>query len=183
MARCTVRLLSCTMSGGSRAIRCATASTSSSRSASGNARLAQPSRTASTPGDRVAGDHHLHGRPHPEEPGVELHVGHAEAHRRVAHLGVLGHVDEVATGGQLAAAGQAVAVHLGDHRLGQVPDPHPRLGDVAGPVPLAGGGEVRHLEALVPAARGRSRPRSRCRRRARSTPARRRRGRWPGARR
>ena len=37
------------MSGGSRAIRCATARTSSSRSASGNARLAQPSRTASTP--------------------------------------------------------------------------------------------------------------------------------------
>ena len=102
--------------------------------------------------DRVARDHHLHGRPHPEEPGVELHVGHAEAHRGVAHLGVLGHVDEVATGGQLAAAGQAVAVHLRDHRLGQVPDPHPRLGDVAGPVPLPGCGEVRHLEALVPAA-------------------------------
>ena len=103
-------------------------------------------------GDRVAGDHHLHGRPHPEEPGVELHVGHAEAHRRVAHLGVLGHVDEVAAGGQLAAAGQAVAVHLRDHRLGQVPDPHPRLGDVAGPVALPGRGEVRHLQALVPAA-------------------------------
>ena len=102
--------------------------------------------------ERVAGDHHLHGGPHADEPGVEVHVGHAEAHRRVAHLGVLGHVDEVAAGGELAAAGQAVAVHLGDHRLGQVPDAHPRLGDVAGPVALAARGEVRHVEALVAAA-------------------------------
>src|SRR4051794_13450693 len=33
--------------------------------------------------DRVPGHHHLHGRPHAQEPGVELHVGHAEAHGRV----------------------------------------------------------------------------------------------------
>ena len=49
MARCTVRLLSCTMSGGTRAIRSATASTSSSSSSAGKARLAQPRRTASSP--------------------------------------------------------------------------------------------------------------------------------------
>ena len=83
---------------------------------------------------------------------MELHVGHAEAHRRVAHLGVLGHVDEVAAGGQLAAAGQAVAVHLGDDRLGQVPDAHPALGHVAGPLAVAARRVVRHLLALVAAA-------------------------------
>ena len=65
---------------------------------------------------------------------MELHVGRAEPHRRIADLGVLGDVDEVAAGGELAAAGEAVAVHLRDHRLGQVPDAHPALGDVAGPL-------------------------------------------------
>ena len=103
-------------------------------------------------GDRVAGDHHLHGGAHAEQPGVELHVGHAEADRGVAHLGVGGHVDEVAPGGQLAAAGQAVAVDLGDDRLLQVPDAHPGLGDVPGPLALARRGEVRVLVALVAAA-------------------------------
>ena len=83
---------------------------------------------------------------------MELHVGHPEADRGVAHPRVRGHVDEVAPGGQLAAAGQAVAVHLRDHGLLQVPDPHPGLGDVAGPVPLAGRGEVGVVVALVAAA-------------------------------
>ena len=133
-------------------MRSATSSTSSSSSASGKARLAQPRRTASTPEIESPVTIISMAARMPEEPGVEVHVGHAEAHRRVAHLGVLGDVDEVAAGGQLAAAGQAVAVHLGDHRLGQVPDAHPRLGDVAGPLALAGRGEVRQVEALVAAA-------------------------------
>ena len=139
-------------------MRSATSSTSSSSSSAGNARLAQPSSHRLDARDRVAGEHHLHGRAHAEEPGVEVHVGHAEAHRRVAHLGVLGHVDEVAAGGELAAAGQAVAVHLGDDRLGQVPDAHPALGDVARPLALAAG-------ACSAACRG-----PRCRRRGRSRP-------------
>ena len=49
MARCTVRLLSCTMSGGTLATRSATAITCSSSSAIGYAELAHPSRAASTP--------------------------------------------------------------------------------------------------------------------------------------
>ena len=88
----------------------------------------------------------------PRNHGVEVHVGHAEAHRGVAHLGVLGDVDEVAAGRQLAATGEAVAVHLGDDRLGEVPDAHPALGDVARPLALAAGRVVRHVEALVAAA-------------------------------
>ena len=82
---------------------------------------------------------------------MEVHVGDAEAHRRIADLGVLGHVDQVAAGRQLAAAGQAVAVHLGDDRLRQIPDAHPSVGDVARPLTLTGRGEERQLEALVAA--------------------------------
>ena len=80
-----------------------------------------------------------------------MHVGHAEAHRRVAHLRVLGDVHQVASGGQLAAARQAIAVHLGDHRLGQVPDAHPTLGDVTRPRPFSPGRVEGHLLTLVAA--------------------------------
>lgn len=99
--------------------------------------------------DPVAGQHHLHGGPRPQEPGVELHVGHPEAHRRVPDAGVVGHVDQVAAGGQLAAAGQTPPVDLGDDRLGQVPDAHPRVGHVTGPEALASRGEVGEVVALV----------------------------------
>ena len=61
-------------------------------------------------------------------------VGHAEADGRVTHLRVVGHVDEVAAGGELAAAGETEAVHLGDHRLAELPDAHPSLGDVTRPM-------------------------------------------------
>ena len=102
--------------------------------------------------DRVAGEHHLHRFAHPEEPRVEVHVGNAEAHRRVAHLRVLGHVHEVATGRELAPAGEAVTVHLRDHRLGEIPDAHPTLGDVARPRAFAARRVIGHVEALVAAA-------------------------------
>ena len=49
IARCTVRLFSWAMSGGTSAMRSAIASTSSSRRSAGNTRLAQPRRTASSP--------------------------------------------------------------------------------------------------------------------------------------
>jgi hypothetical protein len=49
IARCTVRLLSWTMSGGTLATRSATARTRSSSSSAGKAALAQPSRAASAP--------------------------------------------------------------------------------------------------------------------------------------
>ena len=79
-------------------------------------------------------------------------VGHAEAHRRVAHLRVVGHVDEVAAGGELAAAGEAVAVHLRDHRLAELPDAHPALRDVARPVAVTARCVPGELLALVAAA-------------------------------
>ena len=133
-------------------MRSATSSTRSSSSSAGNAALAQPSSHGFDARDRVAGEHHLHRLAHAEEPRVEVHVGHAEPHRRVAHLRVLGHVDEVATGRELARAREAVAVHLRDHRLREIPDAHPALGDVARPRALAARRVVRHLEAFVAAA-------------------------------
>ena len=52
---------------------------------------------------------------------MELVVGRAhEARGRVADLGVLGDVDQIAARRQLTAAGQAIAVHLGDDGLGEV---------------------------------------------------------------
>ena len=43
-------------------------------------------------------------------------------------------------GGQLTAAGQAVAVHLRYHRFGQVPYFHPALDHVPRPLAVTGGG-------------------------------------------
>ena len=60
-----------------------------------------------------------------------------EPHRRVADLGVLGDVDQVARGGQLRPAGQAVAVHLGDQRGRHVHHLEPALQHVAGPAAVA----------------------------------------------
>src|SRR4030095_12203822 len=85
-------------------------------------------------GERIAREHHLHRLAHADEPGVEVVVGHAEAHRRVSHLCVVGHVDEVTAGGELAAARKAVAVHLRDHGLAELPDAHPACRHVARPV-------------------------------------------------
>src|SRR5439155_6257052 len=48
-------------------------------------------------GDGITEQHHLHGPAHAEEHRVVLPVGRRDdAHDRVADLGVLGHVDEVA---------------------------------------------------------------------------------------
>ncbi len=81
-----------------------------------------------------------------------MHVGHTEANGGVADLGVFGDVHEVAARGELAAAGEAVPVHLGDHRLGEIPDAHPALGHVPRPLPVAAGRVVRHVETFVAAA-------------------------------
>ena len=181
--RCTTRLFSCTSSGGTSRCARATSITASSSSSAGNARLAHPRCDGLDAVDRVAGEHHLHRLAHAEEPRVEVHVGHAEAHRGIAHLRVLGDVDEVAAGGELAAAGEAVAVHLGDHRLGQVPDAHPALGDVAGPVAVAARRVDGQVVALVAAAEVVARGEATGRRRARSARARRGRRRRRAARR
>ena len=75
---------------------------------------------------------------HAHQPRVVLVVRRRHgAHGRIADLGVLGDVDQVAGDREFGAAGQAPAVHLGDHRLGQVPDAETALDHVPGPLPLA----------------------------------------------
>ena len=91
---------------------------------------------------------------------MEVHVGNAEAHGGIAHLRVFGHVDEIATGRELARAGEAVAVHLRDDRLGEIPDAHPTFGDVARPRAFAAGRVIRHLLTRRCRHRGRSPPRT-----------------------
>ena len=80
---------------------------------------------------------------------MEVHVGHAEAHRGISHVRVFGHVDEVATRRELARTREAEPVHLRDHRLGQVPDAHPPFGDMTRPCTVTTGRVVRHLEPFV----------------------------------
>ena len=105
--------------------------------------------------ERVAGEHHLHALAHPAHPRVVLQVGRAEPHRGVADLGVLGDVDDVAPGGELAATREAVAVHLCDHRLREVPDAGPVAGDLtleltfAGREPVGGRAGVGRIAAEV----------------------------------
>jgi hypothetical protein len=72
-----------------------------------------------------------------------------EAGRRVADLGVVGDVDQVAAGGEFAAAGQAIAVYLGDHRFVEVPDLEPTLHDMARPLVGAAGGVVGLVDRVV----------------------------------
>ena len=149
ICRCTTRLLSCSSSTGTIAMRSATSSTRVFELV-GGIRGVRPSELGRLDaGDGVAGEHHLHRLAHAEEPGMEVHVGHTEAHRGISHLRVLGHVDEIATRRELARAREAVAVHLGDHGLGEIPDAHPAFGDVARPRAFTARRVVRHLLALV----------------------------------
>ena len=68
----------------------------------------------------------------PREPAVvrRRHV----AHRRVADEGVVGHDEQIAVRRELAPAGEAVAVGLGDDDLGEVPDQEVPGVEVAGPL-------------------------------------------------
>ena len=84
---------------------------------------------------------------------MKLHIRYPEAYRGVAHLGIVRHVHQVATGGQFTAARQAETVHLGDHRLGQVPDSHPALGDMSRPLAVAAGRIERVAQAGIAAAK------------------------------
>ena len=71
----------------------------------------------------------------PLRPGVvDPHVGGwatLRPYRREANLGIVGGHDHVAVEGQVRAAGDAVAVDLGDYRDTAVPDVGPLVGDVA----------------------------------------------------
>ena len=83
---------------------------------------------------RVARQHRLHRSAHAQQPRLPRHVGAGhQAHRRVADLSVLRHVDQVARARQLGAAGEAEAVHLGDDRRGHVPHLEPAGDDVPCP--------------------------------------------------
>ena len=100
--------------------------------------------------DGVAGQEHLHRRPHPEEPRMKLVVGRAhEARGRVADLGVFRDVHQIAARRQLAAPGQAIPVHLGHDGLGEVPDPEPAVDDVARPLSRAARGVIRLVDRIV----------------------------------
>ena len=71
----------------------------------GNERLAKPIATASIARDRVAGEDELHGAAEAEQHGVVLPVRRAHhAHDRIADLGVVGDVDEVAGRRELGRA-------------------------------------------------------------------------------
>ena len=80
-----------------------------------------------------------------------MHVGYTEPGGRVTHLGVFGHVDEIAAGCEFATACQAVSVNLRDDRLGEIPDAHPTLGDMAWPLPFTLSGEKREFVVGVAA--------------------------------
>ena len=101
------------------------------------------------PADGVTGNHHLHCAAHAQEPNVEVHIRHPEPDSWVAHPGVLGHVNQVAARRQFATSGEAPPVDLGDDRLGQVPDSHPTVGHVPGPLSITRGRRERQIVALV----------------------------------
>ena len=150
IARCTTRLLRAWRSGGTLATRAAMASTAVVELVGREGPVGEPRRDRLGAGHRVAGQHRLHRPPQAEQPRVPRHVGRAhQAHGRVADLRVLGDVDEVAGRGQLGAAGQAVAVHLGDERRGHVHHLEPALEDVAGPAPVGRGRRPRERFGAV----------------------------------
>ena len=89
-----------------------------SSSAAGTATLARPHSAACAPVIEVAGEHQLLGARRAEAEGPHRRRRAApDARRHVADLGVVGHHQQVAAQRDVAAAGDRVAVHLGDGRL------------------------------------------------------------------
>ena len=100
------------------------------------------------PAQRISREHHLHGRSHAAQPGMKLIVGRAHrAHRRIADLGVFSHVDQVAGGRQFGPSGEAPAVHLRNHGLGQVPNAKRAFDHVPRPMTWARSGGKRRRQA------------------------------------
>src|SRR3546814_7764030 len=77
-----------------------------------------------------------------------------EADRRIADLGVIRDIDQVACRGEFASTGEAIAVNLRSERLGEIPHPETAFHDMAAPITDAGSGVVRNRP--VPAALDRS---------------------------
>ena len=133
-------------------MRCATSRTRASSSSAGYAALAHPSSAASMPEIESPVSIISIALRMPRNQGWKCMSGTPNRTAGISHLRVLGHVDEIAPGRELARPREAVTVHLRDHGLGEIPDAHPAFGDVARPRAFAAGRVVRHLLALVPAA-------------------------------
>ena len=87
--------------------------------------LARPHSTARAPVERVAGQQQALGALEPEAVGPHRGRRRApDAGRRIADAAVLGADDQVAAQGEVGAAADAEAVHLGDDRLGRAPQGH-----------------------------------------------------------
>ena len=170
IARCTLRLLICKSSAGTPAMRVACGEHFGVELGRGERAVRHAHRHGFVAGDRVAGEHELHRVPHTDEPRVILKVRRTDdAHDGIRERGVVRDVHEVARGDELGTAGHRITVNLRDHRLGEIPDAEPAVGDVARPVPAAARGVVR--PGLVAAASSRSPRRNTHPRRARSSRA------------
>ena len=97
--------------------------------------------------DGVPGEQQLLGR-----RGADLHRHHPERHRdahaprrRMAEQRALGSEHDVAGADQVEAAGQAVAVGLGDDRLAVVPHPQPAVDHLAQRLAVAGDRRLAHV--------------------------------------
>src|SRR3546814_7110796 len=64
-----------------------------------------------------------------------------EADRRIADLGVIRDIDQVACRGEFASTGEAIAVNLRNERLGEIPHPETAFHDMAAPITDAGSGD------------------------------------------
>src|SRR3546814_3379249 len=95
------------------------------------------------------------------QPGENLVVRRAhEADRRIADLGVIRDIDQVACRGEFASTGEAIAVNLRNERLGEIPHPETAFHDMAAPITDAGSGVVGTRPSPPPPAtpRGKSVP-------------------------
>ena len=156
IARWAERLFSARRSGGTLATRSAIGEHRGVELVGGMGAVGEPALGRLDAGHRVAGEQRLHPAAQAHQPRLPLHVGRRhQPHRRVADRRVLGDVDEVARRRQLGAAGEAVAVDLGDDRRRHVPHLEPVVDDVARP-PAVGLGD-RPLDVVVRRRRGRSR--------------------------
>ena len=117
---------------GSSATRRASARPAASSSSAGTASEASPHSTARRAVDRVAGEQQALGALQAEAVHPHRRRRRApHARRRVADAAVLGADDEVRAQREVGAAGDAVAVDLGDDRLGRAPQRHVGVDEAA----------------------------------------------------
>lgn len=101
-------------------------------------------------GDGIAGQHHFHRAAHAHQMREELIVRRAHAaDHRIAYLCVVSDVNQIAGRGELGAAGQAIAVHLGDDRLRKIPHAKETLDHMPCPAAVAAGRVKRTVFLIV----------------------------------